>query len=95
MGNSRCYVCMNELQHTVSFISCVSLHIDSPLLCSVHLINGGITVKGSQVTVEFTGMGPIKYYKCSLDSNRPRLCKWMILSKCLHEFLYYHHHYCR
>ncbi|XP_019864284.1 PREDICTED: hemicentin-1-like [Amphimedon queenslandica] len=49
-------------------------YMDSPLLCSVHLINEGITVNGSQVMVEFTGMGPVKYYKCSLDSNRPRLC---------------------
>ena len=74
-------------------ISCVSLLcIDSPLLCSVHLINEGITVNGSRVMVEFTGMGPIKYYKCSLDSKIPRLCKWRISSM---NFIYHHHYYYR
>ena len=38
-----------------------------PELCSVHLINGGVTVVGHNATVEFASSGPVQGFKCKLD----------------------------
>lgn len=54
-------------------------YTDSPLLCSAHLINSGVSISGSTVTAEFAGLGPIRYYQCSLDSNRPHLCELLYI----------------
>ena len=47
--------------------------------CTMHLINGGVTVTGDSATVEFTGRGPVKGYMCQLDKQETFECK-----TCLH-----------
>lgn len=39
----------------------------NPAICTVHLINDGVTVVGDTATVEFTGSGPATFFQCSLD----------------------------
>ena len=40
---------------------------DDPNLCTLHLINNGVTVVDNNVTVEFAGTGPARGHKCQLD----------------------------
>ena len=40
---------------------------DDPNLCTVQLINNGVTVVDNNVTVEFAGTGPARGHKCQLD----------------------------
>ena len=51
--------------------------------CTLHLINDGVTVTGDSATVEFTGRGPVKDYRCQLDMMEFYECK--IFLKSLHE----------
>lgn len=43
--------------------------------CSVHLINDGITIQGSNVTIEFLGNDPVLSYLCRLDTGSFQPCK--------------------
>ena len=43
--------------------------------CTIHLINGGVTVTRNSATVEFTGRGPVKGYRCQLDKQEVFECK--------------------
>jgi hypothetical protein len=42
--------------------------------CTLHLINGGVSVSGDSATVEFTGRGPADGYLCHLDKTEPFQC---------------------
>ncbi|CAI8033862.1 hypothetical protein GBAR_LOCUS19099, partial [Geodia barretti] len=42
--------------------------------CTLHLINGGVSVSGDSATVEFTGRGPAHGYLCYLDKMEPYQC---------------------
>ena len=42
--------------------------------CTLHLINGGVSVSGDSATVEFTGRGPVHGYLCYLDKMDPYQC---------------------
>ena len=42
--------------------------------CTLHLINGGVSVSGDSATVEFTGRGPVHGYLCYLDKMEPYQC---------------------
>ena len=46
-----------------------------PSFCTTHLINGGVTVRGSTVTVEFAGTGPAEMFSCRLDTEPAFVCK--------------------
>ena len=46
-----------------------------PTFCTIHLINGGVTVSGDIATVEFTGTGPAETFRCKLDTERAFACK--------------------
>ena len=46
---------------------------DTYLQCTVNLINDGITVEGSSVTIQFRG-SPVDSYHCSLDDEEPFPC---------------------
>ena len=48
--------------------------------CRTHLINDGVTVEGSTVTVEFGSVGPALSFTCQLDSRRSFSCEWRICS---------------
>ena len=39
----------------------------NPAICTVHLINDGVTVDGDTATVEFTSSGPATSFQCNLD----------------------------
>ena len=49
-----------------------------PSFCTTHLINGGVTVRGSTVTVEFAGTGPAEMFRCRLDANTAFTCKYCL-----------------
>ena len=42
---------------------------ERPQHCSVHLVNGGSVLNGSNVTAEFSGNGPISFYTCFLNGR--------------------------
>ena len=46
-----------------------------PDYCTLHLINGGVTVSGDTARVEFAGSGPATGYLCRLDKMDPYQCK--------------------
>jgi len=46
-----------------------------PTACAVHLINRGVTHALGNVTVEFTGSGPITKFMCQLDGRNSYICK--------------------
>ena len=48
---------------------------ESTSVCTVHLINTGVTVSGRDVRVEFAGVGPIRGFLCSLDGEPPSPCE--------------------
>ena len=56
--------------------------------CTVHLINDGITVVISNVTVEFAGTGPATAFFCSVDrgANFPCKCGFNFFYKLLFKF---------
>lgn len=57
-------------------IASLSFHIsDSSNLCSIHLINDGITVSGNSIKVEFAGVGEFRNFRYNLDSVGYHLCK--------------------
>jgi len=43
----------------------------SPGSCSINLINGGVTVEGSNAVIEFSGSRDITGLTCTLDSGVP------------------------
>ena len=43
--------------------------------CTLHLINGGVSVSGDNATVEFWGRGPASSYLCHLDKMEPYQCR--------------------
>ena len=45
----------------------ISHYIELPEICTVHLINDGVTVFGDSATVEFASTGPTTSFVCSLD----------------------------
>ena len=44
--------------------------------CTVHLINDGVSVTASTVTIEFAGTGPVITFLCSVDRGESSLCKY-------------------
>ena len=50
------------------------VHGDSTF-CATHLINGGTTVDGNTVTVEFRATGVVQDYMCSLDRGEYFPCE--------------------
>lgn len=44
-------------------------------VCSVNLINTGLIVNGSSVSLEFRGMGPTSAFTCRLDSRQFHSCE--------------------
>ena len=47
-----CFICTHTATHN---------------MCTVHLINNGVTVSGNSATVEFDSTGPSNAFLCSLD----------------------------
>ena len=47
----------------------------NPNICTVHLINDGVTVDGDTATVEFAGSGPTTSFRCSLDGQSFSPCE--------------------
>ena len=47
----------------------------SPNICTVHLINDGVTVNGNTATVEFASSGPTTSFQCSLDRQGFTACE--------------------
>ena len=45
--------------------------------CSTHLINDGVTVDGSTVTVEFDSVGLALSFSCQLDAQPSFSCECM------------------
>ena len=43
--------------------------------CAVNLVNEGIKVAGSNLSVSFTGIGPVESYYCRMDSSSFMPCK--------------------
>ena len=59
---------------------------DDPERCTLHLINGGVTVIGDDTaTVEFASRGPARAYLCHLDKMDSYECE--ILNNCLFQDL--------
>ena len=46
-----------------------------PEICTVNLINRGVTVSGDTAIIEFGGFGPAFGYRCSLDNGPPPRCE--------------------
>ena len=44
--------------------------------CTLHLINDGVTVAGDSATVEFSGRGPVRGFRCQLDKMEYDECKF-------------------
>ena len=47
----------------------------NPNICTVHLINDGVTVNGNTATVEFASSGPATTFQCSLDGQGFSACE--------------------
>ena len=47
----------------------------NPNICTVHLINDGVTVNGDTATVEFAGSEPTTTFRCSLDGQAFSPCE--------------------
>ena len=47
----------------------------NPNICTVHLINDGVTVNGNTATVEFASSGPTTSFQCSLDRQSFTACE--------------------
>jgi len=48
---------------------------ETSAVCSVNLINTGLVVNGSTVSLEFRGMGPTSRFTCRLDSRQFHSCE--------------------
>ena len=49
-------------------------------MCTVHLINDGVTVNGNTATVEFASSGPATTFQCSLDSRGFSSCEFVLVT---------------
>ena len=58
---------------------CLS-YIANPNICTVHLINDGVTVNGNTATVEFASAGPATTFQCSLDSQSFSACELVLVT---------------
>ena len=45
-------------------------------ICSVNLINTGLVVDGTSVSMEFRGMGPTSVFTCRLDDRQFHSCEF-------------------
>ena len=53
--------------------------IDSESTCSVHLVNDGVTINGNNVSIEFTGVGPVNSCIFFIDNIKSQFCKPILL----------------
>ena len=51
---------------------------DDVTVCSVHLINGGVTVRGHTAVVEFAAKGPYDSLSCNLDNQGYSTCECLM-----------------
>lgn len=49
----------------------------APNSCAVYHINGDISVKGRNATIQFVGTGPVEKFVCKCDSASREECKTM------------------
>ena len=76
LGHS-CTVC-NEYRrnrHKYSQLTVCLFCAANPNMCTVHLINDGVTVNRNTATVEFGSSGPATTFQCSLDSRGFSSCE--------------------
>lgn len=68
--------CNNEIDNTIHSLPAVCLsYTANPNICTVHLINDGVTVNGNTATVEFASSGPTTTFQCSLDGQGFSACE--------------------
>ena len=48
---------------------------EGPSYCTANLIDEGVVIDGSNVTVYFQGVGPVKEFLCIVDRQRKFSCK--------------------
>ena len=48
---------------------------DGPEYCTANLIDEGVVIDGSNVTVYFQGVGPVKEFLCIVDRRRKFPCE--------------------
>ena len=52
---------------------------EGPEDCTANLIDEGVVIDGSNVTVYFQGVGPVKEYLCIVDRQRRFPCEILML----------------
>ena len=66
-----------EIDSIYSQLTVCHSYTANPNMCTVHLINDGVTVNGNTATVEFASVGPATTFQCSLDSQSFSACELM------------------
>ena len=69
-----CNVHRRKRQYCSQLTVCLS-YTANPNICTVHLINDGVTVNGNTATVEFASSGPATTFQCSLDGQGFTACE--------------------
>lgn len=74
-STSLLFQCVHKIKMTV----CIALYpqieyTEQANICTVHLINDGVTISGNTATVEFASTGPSATFLCSLDRQDPVSC---------------------
>ena len=76
LGHS-CTACNEYRRNRLKYsqLTVFPFYTANPNICTVHLINDGVTVNRNTATVEFGSSGPATTFQCSLDSRGFSSCE--------------------